>query len=179
MNWVFADPPERTRTGYFGQPLAPVSLPVLVSVGIASAILLLGAARITNEYGAITACVLAVVACASVLDVVGRRRAKTHPHPLLKANRLPSDSMAMKALLYSAVVSALIILMLYANESGRVPTPWPFFLTVAFLYLIAPQIQARRAIRLYDRRKAASNTASTGAKKSSEKAAKTPISRGD
>lgn len=142
------EPPR--RSGYFGQPLAPASTKTLIFVSVLVLLLMLPAASINNDFLAVGACVLVAGLGMVVLDVHGRQRAKLHPHPLLRSDRLPEDSRMMRVFIYSLSAALLVAFMLLLYSMKRQPTPYPFFLTVAFLFLIAPQLQAKRAIRLYD-----------------------------
>ena len=133
---------------YFERPLAPAPTPVLGSVVAAVAILLaVVAAAITNDWAAVASCTAVIGLGAAALDVAGRKRATREPDSLYTAQRLPSEKTRLKP----AIVSlTLLVVVFYAGATVRPnirPSPLPYFLAGAFLYLVLPQLLARRVLR--------------------------------
>lgn len=149
-SWV-----RQSSDGYFSRALAPAPFLVLTAV-VAGAVLLLTAAakEVSNDYLASASCFFVLLGGAAVLDYTGRRRARESPHPLYKPDGLPYERTPIKPLL---VLTTLLAVIVYASvnvEPGEWGSPLPYFLGAAFLFLVMPQLLARRFVRQFDRRAA-------------------------
>lgn len=142
---------EGRKSGYFSQPIAPVGKGTVLLVTLAAAVLLMPIASISIELLAVFGCVLVLLAALAITDVLGRRKAAQKPHPLYSA-ALPEDSWRMKAFLWSCATAVLLVLWTFSLDQKKMLTPWPYFMIALFLTVVVPQIQAWRAVKLYDRK---------------------------
>jgi hypothetical protein len=130
--------------------VAPAPIKVLAGVVFLCVVGLLASARLPEDWMAVAGCIVVLSSGAVVLEYTGRAEAARHPHPLYEPGRLPSDSPRLKVV---SVVLVLVILVLVISASvrpGQSASPFPFFLAAAYLFLVLPQVLARRALRLYD-----------------------------
>lgn len=132
------------------QPVAPVSGRLLAGVVLLSMVGLLLAAMIPSDVAAIAGCIAVLLAGGMFLDKKGRERAVQSPHPLYEPGRLPQSSPKLKVL---AMVMTLVFLVLILGVTAgpdRAPSPFPFFLAAGWIYLLLPQLLARRALRIFE-----------------------------
>lgn len=130
-------------------------MPVLAGVVIVVTFLLYGAAtKFENDWVAVFACLGVLGISSIVLDRAGRNAAIRHPHPLWYDQRLPYEKSILKNIV---VLVVLLIVILSAVETSvetagtsSYGSPFPYFLAAGFLYLVVPQVFARRIRRRHD-----------------------------
>lgn len=120
---------------------------MLAGVAVLVALLLTGASTLSNDWLAVAGCFAGLGAGAAILDAMGRRRAVQHPHPLLQTARLPSAKTRLKPAIIGATLLALVLYVTANARPGEHASPLPYFLAAEFLYLVMPQLLARRLLR--------------------------------
>lgn len=111
---------------------------------------LLAASKLTNDWVAVAGCIVVVSCGAIVLEYSGRAEAQRHPHPLYIPGRLPSDSPRIKLVSIILTLALLVMVVSVSVQPGQQASPFPFFLAVGYIFLVLPQVLARRAIRRHD-----------------------------
>lgn len=131
--------------------VAPVSLRLLVVVVFLCSGGLLASAKAPNDWIAITGCTVVLTIGFLIFEFAGRKEAERHPHPMYEPGRLPSPE-SKKTRFFAMVLTTSVLIVVVALTVGpnREPSPFPFFLAAAYLFLILPQTQARRAVKEYN-----------------------------
>jgi len=121
---------------------------VLVGVAALGTLLLLGASRaFTNDWLAVVGCFAVLGLGAVALDVTGRRAAVVAPDPIYVSSKLPYERTRLKPFAVVATLIVLVVVVTASARPGKEASPFPFFAAAAFLYLVLPQLLARRAVR--------------------------------
>ncbi len=141
----------RTDTTSDSRPLAPAPWPVFAGVvALASFLLFAASSRATSDWGAVFGCLGILAGAAYVLDRSGRAEAAKRPHPLY-SDRLPSEPSKLKIALVLLVLAGLVMFATLTATSTSFGSSFPYFLAAGFLFLVLPQLMARRVIRRHDR----------------------------
>ncbi len=129
------------------RPLAPAPVPVLAGV-VASALLIayLISIRAGNDWLAVFAFVGTVGLASIILDRAGRAEAVKHPHRLYTGKRLPTEKSFLRTAMIAATLLITLAYIVATADPAKRSTPTPYFVAVIIIYLVIPQIVARRVV---------------------------------
>lgn len=150
----FANGESKSNTPeYFSRPLAPAPRAIFAAVVVVAIGLLYSVSEnVSNDYLQAFSCFMVLASGAIVFDYTGRRHASRHPDSIYKPDGLPTGSPRIKAIIVIVTLFWLIGYVTPRAEPGNWGSPMPYFLAVGFLFLVMPQLLARREIRLTRRR---------------------------
>jgi hypothetical protein len=131
--------------------VAPAPGRMLAGVVLLCSLGLLASSALPADWMAVAGCIIVLTSGALILEYSGRAVAERHPHPLYLRGRLPSDSPRLKTGVVVATLAVLVAVTSLTVPPEGFVSPFPFFVTAEFLFLVLPQLLARRAIRNYDR----------------------------